>query len=220
MFFASDLLSTPDREVWAYASGLRTMVIAKGLNHIGFAHLNDIVPVPGLPANVTEVTFVANATNFRRCLLNKFARHDLDIDHEIATQKDILMMYRGYCRFLESDLRHIFPAGGERSMMQYKRDVKFLAKQLLARRFAFSNAVEAGFPNTLRLSIHASHDERKVAVGLLNTNSAYTTPWTCTMARTADGEWVSGLSGDFKDNEKWELVFEDGRPSYFQEISA
>ncbi|CAG8961937.1 hypothetical protein HYFRA_00014095 [Hymenoscyphus fraxineus] len=216
----ADLLSTPDREVWAYAEGLYTMVINKGFTHIEFAHLNDIVHVPRLPATLNEVTFVANATNFRRCLLNEFAHHDMDIDHEIATQEDILMMYRGYKRFLESDLRYIFPAGGGRSNGQYKRDVKFLAKQLLARRFAFSRAVEAGFPNTLRLSIHASHDERKVAVGLLRTKSVYTTPWTCTMARRADGEWVSGLSADFKDNEAWELVFEDGRPSYFQEVIA
>jgi hypothetical protein len=43
------------------------------------------------------------------------------------------MTYLGYRRFLESDLRYIFPLGKGRSGHSYKRDVKYLAKQMLIR---------------------------------------------------------------------------------------
>lgn len=34
----------------------------------------------------------------------------------------------------------------------------------------------------------------------------------------ADGEWLSGLTVDFKADRLLELVEEDGRPSYFREV--
>jgi len=33
----------------------------------------------------------------------------------------------------------------------------------------------------------------------------------------ADGEWISGTMGDFKQDPMLEIVYEDGRPSHFQE---
>lgn len=54
-------------------------------------------------------------------------------------------------------------------------------------------------------------------MSLLNTRTGYTTPWHCTVARMADGEWVSAPMGDFNENRNLEVVYEGGRPSYFQE---
>ncbi len=34
----------------------------------------------------------------------------------------------------------------------------------------------------------------------------------------ADGEWMSAPMGDFKDDPRLEVVYEDGRPSYFREV--
>lgn len=75
------------------------------------------------------------------------------------------------------------------------------------------------FPNHLRLSIHQSTGEHKVSMSLLNTKTGYTTPWHCTVALMADGEWMSGPKGDFEANPNLVIVFENGRPSHFQEIS-
>ena len=94
--------------------------------------MKDLLDFP-LPDNLREITYVANCTNFRRLLLNKYGRPDLNIDNEIATNPDTKMTYLGYRRFLESDLRHIFALGQNRSSNGYKRDVKYLAKQMLAR---------------------------------------------------------------------------------------
>lgn len=56
-------------------------------------------------------------------------------------------------------------------------------------------------------------------MSLLNTKTGYTTPWHCSVAVMADGEWVSAPMGDFKKDPRFELVSENGRPSYFREIA-
>jgi ATP-binding cassette subfamily G (WHITE) protein 2 (PDR) len=84
---------------------------------------------------------------------------------------------------------------------------------------AFAGAVKAGFPDYLRLSIHQSTGEHKISMSLLNTKTGFTTPWHCSVALMADGEWVSAPMGEFQKNSKMKIVYEDGRPSYFREIT-
>ncbi|KAL8904139.1 MAG: hypothetical protein Q9207_003463 [Kuettlingeria erythrocarpa] len=210
------LLGISDRDTWAYGQALRAMAVQKGFNHIDFSRLRDLVSFP-LPEKLEEITYVANATNFRRFLFNQYGQDDLDIDHEIATSPDTQMTYLGYRRFLESDLRYIFPLGKGRSNHSYKKDIKYLAKQMLTRGYAFAGAVKSAYPHHLRLSIHRSTGEHKVSMGLLNTKTGFTTPWHCSVALMADGEWTSATMADFQKDPKMEIVCEDGRPSYFQE---
>ena len=54
-------------------------------------------------------------------------------DQEIEKDPDTKMTYLGYRRFLESDLKHIFPVGNGRTANAYRRDVRYLAKQMLIR---------------------------------------------------------------------------------------
>lgn len=128
----ADLLSIPDQHTWQYGEALREMAIAKDFKHIDFSRIRDLVKFPG-PETLNEITYVANATNFRRFLLNEHGRDDIDIEYEIANNEDTKMTYLGYRRFLESDLRHIFPLGVGRSSNGYKRNVKYLAQQMLIR---------------------------------------------------------------------------------------
>jgi pyoverdine/dityrosine biosynthesis protein Dit1 len=102
------------------------------LEHIKFARIRDLIQFPG-PEVLNEMTYVASATNFRRSLLNEFGKNDIDIDQEIATSEDTKMTYLGYRRFLQSDLKQIFPLGSDRSANSYKRNVKFLAKEMMIR---------------------------------------------------------------------------------------
>lgn len=52
-------------------------------------------------------------------------------------------------------------------------------------------------------------------MSLLNTKSGFTTPWHCSVALLDDGEWISATMVDFKKDPTLEIVYEDGRPSYF-----
>nr|RBQ99993.1 hypothetical protein FVER53263_08710 [Fusarium verticillioides] len=213
----NDLLSIPDRDTWAYGQALRQLASDKGFQYISFSRIRDLVDIP-LPAELHEIAYVANATNFRRALLNRFGKDDIDIDEEIEKDPDTKMTYLGYRRFLESDLKHIFPVGNGRTANAYRRDVRYLAKQMLIRGYAFAAAVKHGFPNHLRLSIHQSTGEYKISMALLNTKTGFTTPWHCCVALTATGEWTSAPKGEYLKDPSMEIIHENGRPSYFQEI--
>ncbi|CAM1509769.1 Fc.00g001040.m01.CDS01 [Cosmosporella sp. VM-42] len=212
----NDLLCISDQDTWAYGEALRKMAVRKQFNCIRFSRMSDLLEIP-LPEKMTEITYVANCTTFRRLLLNRHGRADLDIDYEIATNPDTKLTYLGYKRFLESDLKHIFPRGADRTANGYRRDCKYLAKQMLIRGDAFARAVKNAFPNQLRLSIHESVAGKKMSICLLNTRTGFTTPWHCSVAQLADGEWVSAPMGEFSKDNRLELVYVDGRPSYFKE---
>ena len=131
--YAADLLTVPDRDVWAYGQALRALAVSSGCGNITFTRLKDLVTIPGLPEQLDEISYVANASNFRRALLNQFGDPNLDVDQVIADDQDYRLTYSGYKRFLTNDLRFIFTRGEDRSGAQYKRDVKYLAKQMIIR---------------------------------------------------------------------------------------
>lgn len=126
------MLCISDSETWAYGEALRKMVVEKGFHNISFARIRDLLEYP-LPEKMSDIVYVANCTTFRRLLLNKFGKDDIDIDNEIATNPDTKLTFLGYKRFLESDLQYIYPRGENRSAHGYKRDCKYLAKQMLIR---------------------------------------------------------------------------------------
>ncbi|KAI0188862.1 transferase family protein [Astrocystis sublimbata] len=213
----NDLLCISDQETWAYGEALRTMAVDNGFDCIAFSRFRDLLDFP-LPAKMTEIVYVANCVNFRRELLNRYGNPNLDIEKEIATNGDTMLTFLGYKRFLQSDLKHIFPRSAGRSGHAYKRDCKYLAKQMLMRGYAFAGAVKNAYPNHLRLSIHESMGiGAKLSISLLNTKTGFTTPWHCSVAQLADGEWISAPMGDFSENPRLELVKVNGMPSHFKE---
>ena len=54
-------------------------------------------------------------------------------------------------------------------------------------------------------------------MSLLNTKAGFTTPWNCTVALMADGEWISAAKGDLKKDPMLKIDSENGCPNYFQE---
>lgn len=107
------------------------MAVAKNFKHIRFARLNDLLH-NNLPQD-DEMAYVANASEFRHLLLSNFGRPDFDSSLEISTNEDTCLTYRGYLKFLETDLESVYPLGPERSRKMYKKGVSNIAKQMLAR---------------------------------------------------------------------------------------
>ncbi|TQN63864.1 Spore wall maturation protein DIT1, partial [Colletotrichum shisoi] len=215
----NDLLGVPDKEVWAYGETLRDLAAEKNLSNIEFSRLQDLVHLPNLPSRLEEITYVANATNFRRALLNTFGRADYDPSKEISQNQDTCLTYRGYIKFLETDLRHVYPVGEDRSKTKFKTGIEYISKQMLQRGDAFARAVRENFRDHIRLSIHPSTGENKIPISPLPTASHYTTPWHCSIAFDLNGAVTTGPRADFENDPKYELVHEDGRPSYFREAS-
>lgn len=213
-----DLLSVSDLDVWRYGESLRNLAKTKGFSYIRFSRLSDLVPME-VPAVLDEVSYVANATNFRIALINNFRSKDWDVNEKITSDEDICLTYRGYLRFLQTDLADTYPISETFTKSKYKKGIESIAKQMLIRGQAFARAVRDKFSNHVRLSIHPSTGHNKVSVSTLPTDSTYTTPWHCAVAVRQDGTITSGLAQTFWDDPTWELVYEDGRPSYFREKS-
>lgn len=57
-------------------------------------------------------------------------------------------------------------------------------------------------------------------MSLLDSKTGFTTPWHCSVALLTDGNWISAPMGEFQKDPKMKLVYEDGRPSYFQETAG
>ncbi|KAK3689021.1 Pyoverdine/dityrosine biosynthesis protein-domain-containing protein [Podospora appendiculata] len=213
----NDLLTVPDRDVWAYGQALRALTIEKEFKHIKFSRLNDLLQTD-IPGELDEIAYIANATNFRRALLNKFSRPDWDPSEEIKRSEDTCLTYRGYIKFLETDLENVYPVGPVRSKSKFKRGIELVAKQMLTRGDAFARAVRERFPTHVRLSIHRSTNKTKLSISLLPTQSRWTTPWHCALAVTADGTIQTGPSSQFAADPAFELVYnEHGQLSHYRE---
>ncbi|KAH9905169.1 putative pyoverdine/dityrosine biosynthesis protein [Xylariomycetidae sp. FL2044] len=213
----NDLLGVPDKEVWAYGETLRRISVEKEFHHIEFCRLSDLVHI-NVPDELDEITYVSNATNFRHTLLKQFSKPGFDASARISQDEDTCLTYRGYIKFLETDLRDVYPIGVTRSKSKYKKGIEYIAKQMLARGDAFARAVRENFQDRLRLSIHPSTGENKLSVSLLPTDTRFTTPWHCSIAFRLDGSVTTGHRSDFDTADDFELVHdENGRPSFYRE---
>ncbi|KAI5918483.1 putative pyoverdine/dityrosine biosynthesis protein [Camillea tinctor] len=214
----NDLLGVPDRDVWAYGQALRALSAHQKLGHIDFCRLKDLVHID-VPDKLDEMTYVANATNFRHGLLTKFSKPDFNASLRISEDEDTCLTYRGYIKFLATDLRYVYPVGPGRTKSKYKKGIEYIAKQMLNRGDAFARAVRERFPDRIRLSIHPSCGMKKLSISLLPTDNLFTTPWHCSIAFRLDGTIATGHRGDFDSNPQFEMVHEDGRPSFYREKS-
>lgn len=127
-----DLLGVPDSSVWAYGEALRAMVSKQGLKHIEFSRLKDITTVD-MPDKLDQIKYVSNATNFRHALLSQFGDPAFDISSKLREDEDTCLTYRGYIKFLATDLQDVYPVGPGRTKSQYKKGIEYIAKQMLFR---------------------------------------------------------------------------------------
>lgn len=212
----NDLLGVPDKDVWAYGEALRAMCLEKEFSQIDFSRLNQLTHIDA-DLKLTEITYVANATKYRSTLVNNYGRQDWDPSREISESEDTCLTYRGYIKFLQTDLEQVYPAAERQSNKSFKTGIEYIAKQMLKRGQAFAHAVRENFPDHVRLSIHASTGENKLSISTLpTTSSVFTTPWHCAVAFELDGTMRSGHRAEFDADEAYDLVYENGRPSYYR----
>lgn len=128
----ADLLGVPDSSVWAYGETLRSMAVEKGFNHIQFSRLKDLAHI-NIPDQLDQIKYISNATNFRHALLSQFGNPNFDASAKIHEDDDTCLTYRGYIKFLMTDLQDVYPVGSSMSKSQYKKGVEYVAKQMLFR---------------------------------------------------------------------------------------
>ncbi|KMU75792.1 pyoverdine/dityrosine biosynthesis protein [Coccidioides immitis RMSCC 3703] len=109
--------------------------------------ISDGIVYNAAPEALDEVSYVANATNFRVALMNNFGSKDWDVSNQIAEDEDVRMTYRGYREFLLTDLAEKYPISDRFSKSNFEKGTESIAKQMLIRGQAFARAIREKFVN-------------------------------------------------------------------------
>ncbi|KAJ4985687.1 Spore wall maturation protein DIT1-like protein 3 [Stagonosporopsis vannaccii] len=217
----NDLLGVSDLTVWAYGQTLRQLTKTKGYTHVEFARLKDLLGVASLRDDIDGMTYAATAPSIRLALMHRYGTFSLDsITNEsyVKDDENKRLTYCGYLKFLSLDLADTYPIGPGRTKSAFKRGIEVIAKSMLKRGEAFALAVRENFPDHVRLSIHPSTGENKISINVLPVQKVLT-PWHSAVAIMVDGTVIAGQRKSFEEDANMELVYEDGRPSYFRERS-
>ncbi|XPS73903.1 hypothetical protein M3J07_006024 [Ascochyta lentis] len=217
----NDLLGVPDHTVWTYGHSLRQLTKTKGYTHIEFARLKDLLGISSLRDEIDDMAYAAAAPSVRLALMHRYSNSNWDsITNEsyVNNDENKRLTYCGYLKFLALDLAKTYPVGQGRTKSAFKRGIEVIAKSMLRRGEAFARAVRENYPDHVRLSIHPSTGEDKISISILPTKRVVT-PWHSTLAIMVDGTVLAGQRETFEEDLKLELVYEDGRPSYFRERS-
>ena len=211
----------PDHTVWNYGHTLRQLTKTKSYTHIEFARLKDLLGISSLRDEADEMAYAAVAPSIRLALMQRYGSSNWDsVTNEsyVNNDENKRLTYCGYLKFLALDLAKTYPIGESRTKSAFKRGVEVIAKSMLRRGEAFARAVRENYPDHVRLSIHPSTGEDKISINVLPIREVVT-PWHSTIAIMVDGTVRAGQRKAFEDDTNLEMVYENGRPSYFRERS-
>ncbi|KAH8164339.1 hypothetical protein CIB48_g3901 [Xylaria polymorpha] len=193
----SDGITYNDEEVWRYGQELRKMAEQNDCRYIRFSRICDLVNAGHESDKLDEVLYLARVSEYRKLL-------EANTPNIQGLQK-VLMS--------ERDDR------ANRSRSQTERENSSIAKAMIVRGKAFAETVKFKYPDFVRLSIHPSNDTSKVSITMLpQDNGTVMTPWHGACVRGADGR-VSMSHAILVPAMTHDIVFVDGRPSYFRERS-
>ncbi|CAI7600504.1 Pyoverdine biosynthesis [Penicillium manginii] len=217
----NDILGVPDETVWDYGETLRQMAVEKGLHHVKFIRLFELLEHPWFKSETPEAAkayYLAHASCLRRELMFVFGDPSFDPDEAIKTDNDTCLTYRGYIKFLTKDLAHQ-DSTINLSKRARQAQVSQIARQMIVRGKMFAAAIKANRKDYVRLSIHESAGERKLSVSLIPQlrGSLGYTPWHASVAIGLDGSYRTVHAEDVRDTH--DLVYKNGQPYYFREKS-
>lgn len=173
----NDFLEVSDKEVFEYAKDIRRITESLGLKHLKFTDIFELAESESSPATAEE--YASRIGKLKEHLFVSFLPPGYDFNEDIKKDQNALLTYRGYIRFLESDLATVFRKKSMSKSAAKKHSSK-VARSMIERGKAFSALVASKCPLHIRLSIHASDNTSKLSVSLLphkRYNNFPVTPW-------------------------------------------
>ncbi|KAL9005520.1 MAG: hypothetical protein Q9188_001722 [Gyalolechia gomerana] len=214
----NDILGISDAEAWRYGQALAKMANDCGCRNIKFLRLPMLLG-EDTDGPTTEEEYLKDVHHFRDSIIERYLPPGFDVETHIKKDSDSTLTYRGYIKFLETDLAER-PADAEpKSKSQLKRTYEEIAKKMIVRGKAFAASIAQNIPEYVRLSIHASTETTKLSMSLLPQLGRAFTPWHSSLVRAVDGSITMSHARDVPALTH-ELIFDkDGHPSYFRERS-
>ncbi|KAL8720598.1 MAG: hypothetical protein Q9225_002562 [Loekoesia sp. 1 TL-2023] len=214
----NDLVGITDEDTWEYSRALMSMAANKGFHNIKLVRIMDLLGLTN-GKETTKESYLETIPACRRELESQFGEPDEAIREMIQTDPDTLLTYRGFIRFLETDLKYSPIVKKGTSGSQYRKIVKQVAQGMMTRAESFTKIIQAKCPNHVRLSIHPSSGAVKLSIPLIpQASGAFPkSPWHCSVAVGIDGSYVTVHSKDVRESHV--PVLRDGRPYFFREKS-
>ncbi|KAE9379914.1 hypothetical protein N431DRAFT_324377, partial [Stipitochalara longipes BDJ] len=215
-----DVVGIPDENTWVYGEGLRQIIREKGYEkNIKLVRVMDILGYTDGPENTDQEQYLSLAGKCRSELLERYGRTEKEVRDMMRDDPDTLLTYCGFDRFLKTDLRHSLLAQNATTNMQFRRQVKQVAIQMMIRAESFTKLLQDKFPENVRLSIHPSSGAVKLSFPLVvqSCGDFPKSPWHSCIAVALDGSVRTVHVSTVRDTHK--LVHRDGRPHYYREKS-
>ncbi|KAH7113623.1 Pyoverdine/dityrosine biosynthesis protein-domain-containing protein [Dactylonectria macrodidyma] len=215
----NDLLGIPDTDFYDYGVQLRQMAKEKGFSHIRFARLLDVLGL-GDGDGLSKAEYLARADLCRHEMEARFLGSNFDLKRQIELHQDTALTYQKYVKSAKEDLRwgpEVDPAI-KTDPEKYTAEAQRVAERMTKRLLAYEGALEAKFPEAIRLSIHRSTGKSKVSIPLIPQSSGFgLMPWHSCILVTANGMYRTGPSEGFRDPGRYEIITKDGKPYFFRE---
>ena len=128
-----DILGVSDDEVWNYGQALRLLSQDMGCCHLAFARLHDLIDDNTIQEPATEEDYLRNASKYRDEIIRKYLPVDFDPVAFIAKDFDATCTFRGYIKFLETDLADNTFEGKLETKSQIKRHHEYVARSMIVR---------------------------------------------------------------------------------------
>ena len=129
----SDILGISDLEVWRYGQALRKMARDYKLEHVKFLRLRNLLGGSGSVEPITEEEYLKHAPEFRTEIITKYLPENFDPDVHITKDADTTLTYRGYIKFLETDLANRNWGEETKTKAQIKKLHEDIAKKMIVR---------------------------------------------------------------------------------------
>ncbi|KAL8885450.1 MAG: hypothetical protein Q9215_006690 [Flavoplaca cf. flavocitrina] len=97
-----DLLGIPEEHTWEYSEALAKTIEEKGFDRLDLRRVMDVIGFTDQEP-ITKQNYLSLTHRSREVLMQKYGKTEDDIKALINTDHDILMTYRGFIRFLETD---------------------------------------------------------------------------------------------------------------------
>ncbi|KAL9057174.1 MAG: hypothetical protein Q9162_002502 [Coniocarpon cinnabarinum] len=192
----------------------------KNFTSIKLLRVMDVLGLTRDKALTEEFYYTLTALS-REMLLSEYGQSEENVRKMMKEDKDTLMTYLGFIKFLETDLKYSPVASASKSIsgQQYRKLVKKVAIGMMIRAESFTKLLQAKCPDYVRLSIHPSSGSVKLSVPLITQRNGDfpRTPWHSVCALSLSGGYSMTHAKDVRETHR--LIRHKRLPYYFRERS-
>lgn len=150
----------------------------------------------------------------RERLMSDFGITSSELERRILFEQDVNYLYRGMIRFMKEE----YAIRDFSTNTQRQKAAKISAREMMFRNEAYSALVRRNFADHIRLSMHQSiNNGAKYSFQLIPSPRAMHSPWHSALVLHREGP-VETMHRKDAEQAGYELVYENGKPSHFQEL--